>query len=137
MAHPRGSMDQDEQAIRNLVATWMSASAAGDRDRVLELMADDAVFLLPGRSPIRGKAAFAAAQDPLKGMRIEAESDIQEVRVFGDWAYCWNHLAVEVYRSGGSVPAKRAGPVLSILRRLPDGRWVIVRDANMLAPVAE
>jgi uncharacterized protein (TIGR02246 family) len=137
MGRLRISMDEDEQAIRDLVATWMSASAAGDRDRVLDLMADDAVFLLPGRSPIRGKAAFAAAQDALKGMRIEAVSDIQEVRVFGDWAYCWNHLAVEVHRPGGGVPVKRAGPVLSILRKLPDGRWVIVRDANMLSSVAE
>jgi uncharacterized protein (TIGR02246 family) len=137
MARLRVSMDQDEQAIRNLVATWMSASTAGDRDRVLDLMADDVVFLVPGWPPIRGKAAFAAAQNALEGMRIEAASDIQEVRVFGDWAYCWNDLAVEVYRSGGGVPAKRAGPVLSILRKLPDGRWVIVRDANMLASVAE
>lgn len=130
-------MDPDEQAIRNLVATWMSASAASDHDRVLELMAEDVVCLLPGRSPIRGKAAFAAAQEALKGMRIEASSDIQEVRVFGHWAYCWNHLAVEIYRSAGGVPAKRAGPVLSILRKLPDGHWVIVRDANMLASGAE
>jgi uncharacterized protein (TIGR02246 family) len=130
-------MDPDEQAIRNLVTTWMNASAAGDRDRVLELMADDVVFLLPGRSPICGKAAFAAAQDALKGARIEAASDIQEVRIFGDWAYCWNHLAVEVHRPGGGVPVKRAGPVLSILRKLADGRWVIVRDANMLASVTE
>lgn len=130
-------MDQDEQAIRDLVATWMSASAAGDRDRVLDLMADDVVFLVPGRSPIRGKAAFAAAQDALEGMRIEAASDIQEVRVFGDWAYCWNYLAVEVYRASGGAPAKRAGPVLSILRKLPDGRWVIARDANMLSSAAE
>src|SRR5437016_7753720 len=121
-------MDSDEQAIRNLVATWMSASAAGDRDRVLELMADDVVFLVAGRSPIRGKAAFAAAQDALKGMRIEAASDIQEVRVFGDWAYCWNHLALEVYRPGRRVPAKLAGEVLLILHQLPAGGGGIVGE---------
>jgi len=34
-------MDQDEQAIRAIVATWMDATAAGDVSRVLELMADD------------------------------------------------------------------------------------------------
>jgi len=130
-------MDQDEQAIRDLVSTWMSASAAGDHERVLGLMADDVVFLMPGRSPIRGKAAFAAAQAALKGVRLEAASDIQEIRVLGDWAYCWNHLAIEVHPSGGGVPVKRAGPVLSILRKQADGRWVIVRDANMLAVAAE
>ena len=122
-------MDSDEQAIRNLVATWMSASAAGDRDRVLELMADDVVFLVAGRSPIRGKAAFAAAQDALKGMRIEAASDIQEVRVFGDWAYCWNHLSVTMRSlQAGSPMRRRAGYTLTILRKQPDGAWVIARD---------
>jgi hypothetical protein len=62
----RDPMDRDEQAIRDLVAAWMSASAAGDHERVLGLMADDVVFLVPGRPPIRGKAAFAAAQAALE-----------------------------------------------------------------------
>ena len=44
---------------------------------------------------------------------------------------------IEVHPSGGGVPVKRAGPVLSILRKQADGRWVIVRDANMLAVAAE
>src|SRR6185436_9113859 len=34
-------MSADEQQIRDLVATWMSATEAGDVDAVLALMADD------------------------------------------------------------------------------------------------
>ncbi len=56
--------------------------------------------------------------------------------MFGDWAYCWNKLAVAVSPPDGGAAAKRAGPVLSILRKQADGRWVIVRDANMLAVVS-
>jgi uncharacterized protein (TIGR02246 family) len=41
-------MDNDEQAIRSLIETWMRATLAGDVDRVLELMADDVVFIGPG-----------------------------------------------------------------------------------------
>ena len=37
-------MTSDEQAIRRLVALWHSATAAGDVDTVLGLMADDVVF---------------------------------------------------------------------------------------------
>ena len=50
----------DEQEIRELVATWMSASKAGDVETVLSLMADDMIFLVPGQSVMR-KADFAAA----------------------------------------------------------------------------
>ena len=52
-------MHGDEQEIRQLVSTWMSASKAGDVETVLSLMADDAVFLLPGQ-PVMRKTDFAA-----------------------------------------------------------------------------
>ena len=34
-------MSNDEQAIRNLVTTWLDATAAGDIPKVLRLMAED------------------------------------------------------------------------------------------------
>ena len=43
------SMSADERAIREVPQEWMRATAAGDLARVLELMADDIVFLTPGR----------------------------------------------------------------------------------------
>ena len=131
-------MDNDEQAIRSLVVTWMEASAADDLPRVLELMADDVVFLGPGRPPMRGKEAFAAASRAREGQtRIDGNADTQEVRVFGDWAYCWNQLSVTMHPPDGSAPRHLTGPALSILHKNSDGKWVIVRDANMIAPAAE
>jgi uncharacterized protein (TIGR02246 family) len=128
-------MDRDEQRIRALVATWMQATAAGDLPRVLELMADDVVFLGTGRPPMRGKESFAAASRALQSRgRIEGTSDIQEVRVFGDWAYCWNHVTVTMYPSAGGDPVRLSGPALSILRKNSDGGWTIFREANMVAP---
>ena len=53
-------MQSDEREIRQLVATWMRATTAGDIETVLSLMAEDVVFLSPGRPPIIGKVAFAA-----------------------------------------------------------------------------
>jgi len=55
-------MSADEQAIRDLVAHWHRATAAGDVDIVLGLMADDVVFLVPGQPPIRGRSAFLHKQ---------------------------------------------------------------------------
>jgi ketosteroid isomerase-like protein len=85
---------------------------------------------------VRGKAAFAAGQAALRQFRIEATGEIQELRVCGDWAYCWNHLTVVVTPRACGSPIKRAGDVLSIFQKQPGGSWVLLRDANLLAAVS-
>jgi uncharacterized protein (TIGR02246 family) len=69
-------MTQDEEAIRELVATWMAASKRGDTETVLSLMADDVLFMVPGREPF-GKEEFAAAARGMTDIRIEGTSEIQ------------------------------------------------------------
>ena len=92
-------MTSDEQEIRDLVATWMSATKAGDIATVLSLMTDDVVFLVAGQQPF-GKQQFAAAmKPPATGAAmplIDGRSEIQEIQVSGDHAYMWSRLRVEV-----------------------------------------
>lgn len=127
---------EDARQIRELIATWLRASAADDLETVLSLMADDVVFLLPGRPPMRGREEYAEASRAMIGkMRIEGTPEIQEVEVFGDYAYCWNFLSITVTPAEGGAPMHRAGNILSIFRREPDGRWVLFRDANLLTAV--
>ena len=123
-------MTDDERAIRDLVATWMTASEAGDLATVLGLMTDDVIFLVPGREPF-GKEAFAAASQGMKDVRMQGRSDIRELKVLGDWAYMRNHIEVTMTPPGGT-PVRRAGYTLSILRKEADGRWRLARDANLL-----
>jgi uncharacterized protein (TIGR02246 family) len=127
-------MTEDERAIRELVSTWMAASQAGDTDTVLSLMADDVVFMVPGREPF-GKEAFAAAARGMRNVRMEGTSDIRELTVLGDWAYLRNHLAVTVTPPGGQ-PVRRAGYTLTILRKTPAGQWLLARDANLMTTQA-
>src|SRR5262245_56257896 len=124
-------MSDDERAIRELVAAWMAATKAGDHDTVLGLMAEDVVFMVPGREPF-GKAEFAAASKNMQGMSIDGTSDIVELRVLGDWAYLRNRIKVTVTPPGGAS-ATRSGYTLTILRKEPDGKWRLARDANLLA----
>ena len=122
-------MTDDERAIRDLVATWMKASAAGDLDTVLGLMTDDVVFMVPGREPF-GKEAFAAMSRGMGGARMEGRADIRELQVLGDWAYLRNHIEVTMTPPGGQ-PTRRAGYVLTVLRK-QNGKWLLARDANLL-----
>jgi len=125
-------MTDDERAIRELVAIWMSASRAGDTATVLSLIADDAVFMVVGQEPF-GKEAFRAASQGQKDLRIEGTSDIREIQVLGDWAYLRNYLTVTVTPPGGAA-MRRAGWTLTILRKT-GGRWVLARDANLMTKV--
>lgn len=131
-------MQSDEQQIRQLVADWMTATKDGNNDAVLDMMSDDVVFLMPGRPPM-GKQEFAAASQVPPGQvrpSFEGRSEIQEIQVSGDWAWMWTRLTVTVTPPGGTAPMTRAGHTLTVLRK-QGGKWVIARDANMLAPVPQ
>jgi uncharacterized protein (TIGR02246 family) len=125
-------MTDDERAIRHLVETWMKATKEGDFATVLSLMSDDVIFMVSGKEPF-GKKEFAAASQQLKGLQIDGTSDIQEIRVLGNWAYLRNHLTVTMVPSGGGKAVRRSGYTLSILNKAPAGAWVLVRDANLLS----
>ena len=127
-------MTDDERSIRELVATWMTASQAGDIDTVLGLMTDDVVFMVPGREPF-GKDAFAAASRGMSVVHMEGTSDIRELVVLGEIAYLRNHIAMTITLPGGTPPVRRAGYTLTILRKGHDGRWRLARDANLLGKV--
>ncbi len=123
-------MTDDERAIRSLIDTWMEASKAGDLKTVLSLMTDDVVFMVPGKEPF-GKAEFAATSEGMKNVRVEGQSEIKELKVLGDWAYMRNHLRITVTPPNGQ-PMRRSGYTLTIVRKEPDGRWRLARDANLL-----
>jgi uncharacterized protein (TIGR02246 family) len=102
-------------------------------------MTDDVVFLTPGQ-PVMRKADFAAATHAQTGHdghdapQFDGSSEIQEIKVLGDWAFMWTKLTVVVTPPGASSTSMtRSGHTLSILRK-QEGKWLLARDANMLAP---
>src|SRR3954464_9344274 len=105
-------MNSDEQEIRQLVATWIDATKAGDTETVLSLMANDVVFLVTGQPPMIGKAAFAAAMRAQSGQgrpQFEGTSEVQEIQVLCNWAYMWTKLTLAVTPPGAASPITRAG----------------------------
>ncbi len=123
-------MTEDERAIRALIETWMAASQAGDLTTVLSLMADDVVFMVPGKAPF-GRREFAAMSEGMKNVRIEGTADIVELKVLGDWAFGRTQLAIAVTPPNGNT-VRRSGFTLTIYRKTSDGAWLLARDANLL-----
>jgi uncharacterized protein (TIGR02246 family) len=128
-------MGSEEEAIRRAHATWIDAVNVGDLSRLLTLMADDVVFLSPGRPPFgrdEFPVGFSAAHQQAE---IRCDSDLEEVVVVGEvaWTRCRDSLSV-IPRAGGKA-AQLAGHRMTIWRKQPDGRWLLARDAHTLSPV--
>jgi len=123
-------MQSDEQAIRDLMHTWLEASKANDTDACLSLLADDVVFRTVGQQPF-GKEAFAAPGQPK--LKIDPVHTVREVTVAGDMAYVVSHLAVTITPEQGES-TKLSGYILTVFRKQTDGRWLLARDANLLMP---
>jgi uncharacterized protein (TIGR02246 family) len=124
--------ESEERQIRRLIDSWIAASNARDVPTLMDMLTDDVIFMTPGRAPF-GKAEFAADVERMKGVAIDARAEVQEIEVFGARAYIRNHIQVEL-TSPGQTPKRMSGYAMSVLRKDPDGRWRIARDANLVMP---
>jgi uncharacterized protein (TIGR02246 family) len=121
----------DEEAIRDVIATWQEASKAGNLPKLLELMTDDVVFLTPEQPPMKKEVFAKSFETVIEKMEIDSRGDIQEIVVTGDYAYSWSHLSVAVTPKNGGNSIRRSGHTLTFFRK-EQGEWRLARDANML-----
>jgi uncharacterized protein (TIGR02246 family) len=128
------SSTTDEQAIKDLYAQWRQATLSEDVQTLLGLIADDAIFYVPGQPPMRGKKDFKDVFDSIRGkFSFEWQSEFDEIAIHGDWAHVASRLAVIMKPREGGPAHHQAGYTLTILRK-DKGRWLVFRDANLLAP---
>jgi len=120
----------DEQAIRDLVDLWLTATKKGDLKTILGLMDDDVLFHVPGKEPF-GKKEFELMSMEIEDTLIEGKGDIREIKILGDWAWMRNYLTIKIKSKEGKS-SESSGYILTILRKKENGKWVIYRDANLL-----
>jgi uncharacterized protein (TIGR02246 family) len=68
----------------------------------------------------------------MKNARLTGSSDVREVNVLGDWAYIRNYIEITITSPEGDA-MRRKGYTLSVLRKQSDGKWLLWRDANLVA----
>jgi uncharacterized protein (TIGR02246 family) len=125
-------MGPDERAIRGVHSAWIEAVNSGDLACLLSLMADDVVFVNPGREPL-GRDGFAPGFSAAhQHARIGCDSELEEVVVSGDVAYTRSRDSLSVTPLGGGGATQLAGHRMTVYRKQPDGRWLLARDAHTL-----
>jgi uncharacterized protein (TIGR02246 family) len=97
--------------------------------KLLTMVTDDVMFMVPGRRPM-SKEAFVVAVQARQGSAVDSLAQIKEIEVMGDWAWCRVHLTVTLTPPGGKRTT-RSGFTLTVLRK-QSGKWRIFRDANLM-----
>ena len=85
--------EADREAILALFNRWRLATKAKDIRAILELVADDVVFLPSALPPIKGKDEVEKLYRTFfpQYREIQQEAVIEELRVAGDWAFLWGY----------------------------------------------
>jgi len=78
------------------------------------------------RAPERGSSR--------RRRRVQRSNSQLRSRITDDFALCWNHLEGTLAAPPDGTLHHHSGHVRSACRREPDGRWVLLRDANRLTP---
>lgn len=119
----------DERALNALVADFMLAINSGDADAAAALYAPDAVRMppdapeIPGREAIRQnlEAAFGNAD-------IEVQVFVDETEFSGELASVRGTFVLTTVPKDGSASAEMQGNWMRLMRREPDGRWLVARE---------
>ena len=125
----------DEREIRTVHSIWVDAINAGDLARLLTLVAEDVVFLIPGQPPFGREGFSSNFVTAQQQMQICCTSELEEVVVVGEVAYTRSRDAVSVIPRLGGKTAQLAGHRLTVYRKQGDGRWLLSRDVHTLSAV--
>lgn len=140
MQQKRPTTSSDTDAIRRMYPRFVGAKLARDVERELSFVTDDAVYTPPGGPEVAGKAALRAwwtSRETADSLEL-FELDPGEIVVAGDLAYS-RGTSTSRFRN------RRTGEIstqvvrhLDILRRQPDGRWLISRHIrNSSGPTSQ
>jgi uncharacterized protein (TIGR02246 family) len=103
---------------------FMDAVKAGDEERFVNLYADDAILLLPGRDPLAGREGARTFFASFKARDVrEIKLTTLEVEAFETTA--WERGSFETMGPAGAVLGK--GKYIVIWKRVAD-RWKLYRD---------
>jgi uncharacterized protein (TIGR02246 family) len=118
------------EKLMQLSRDWSDVVKTGDLEKIIEDWADDAVMMVPGMSPLRGKEAirgYVKAGLEIPGFSVKWEPLEVFVSDNGDMAYMIERNEMIVNDSLGS-PIVTYNKTVTVWRKDDDGNWKNVID---------
>lgn len=122
--------EEDIAAIGAVFERWGEARDAGDIDGILSVHHPEMLIMTRNRALYRGHAGVRDFYTRHYGSGSERQllSDVMEMRVVGDLALVIGRFLVL------DTHVEDPGYYLILLRRDPDGAWLIYRDIDTPSP---
>lgn len=118
-----------EAELRSAIATFRTALNSGDSASFFALLAPDLEVLAPGAQPIRGAEARESFRPLFTQVKPEfAPFSNEEITVSGDIGIQRHSFQLTTTPRSGGPATTMTGSGLHIWKRMPDGRWQIVKD---------
>ncbi len=120
--------DADSAGVRAVAEGFVAADNARDIGRVLEYVADDAVFLPPNETPVTSRDAIRQRyEDLFQTYSPDIESRIDEVCAEGGLAYVRGHNGGWLVSRVGERSRELDEVYLMVLQRSAGGDWKVSR----------
>jgi ketosteroid isomerase-like protein len=117
--------EEDVAAIQALDNSWAEAELAGNWNGVGAVMAEDVVLMPPGMPTMTGRAAFLEWAESQDMSFSEVTATAVEIEGQDGLAYLRGTYS-QTYTVGGvPEPISMTGKHLAILRKQPDGSWLV------------
>jgi uncharacterized protein (TIGR02246 family) len=121
----------EQGKLHDLESGWAKEAAAKDLEKSVSHYADDAVLIMPGAPPSKGKDAIRAAwkgmlDDP--NLKINFSSDRIEISASGDMATTKGSYNLTLTNPKTKKPVDDKGSYLTVYKKQADGGWKAVED---------
>jgi len=116
------------ETIRGISLDIVKAWNEGDYEGFIKYMDENAILLPQNTASMKGFEAISKLYtESFKNMSFEVDASIDEVQVFGDYAYEIGIWKGSINPKDGSNPISFNNKTITIYKRLTDGSWKIYR----------
>jgi len=122
----------DVRAIEDILRRIETAENAGNASEIADMLAEDAVIMVPNQPVQEGKTACARfVAEVMAGLFEQFDRRIvyisAEVRVIGDCGFDRGSFTFTVAPRSGGATSRETGKYLFLYSRSADGSWKIAR----------
>jgi uncharacterized protein (TIGR02246 family) len=122
----------DVRAIEDILRRIETAENTGNSSEIADMLAEDAVIMVPNQPVQEGRAACARfVSDVMAGLLEQFDRRIvyvsAEVRVIGEYGFDRGSFTFTVTPRSGGETSRDTGKYLFLYSRAVDGSWKIAR----------
>jgi uncharacterized protein (TIGR02246 family) len=124
-------MSEDRSAILELEERYAAATNASDVDEIDDILADDAMLMMPDRPAVSGRDAIVAHQrEFFRSIKASIKSVVAEIELLDSIVYVRGAFNYAMAPKMGGEAVKMRGKYINLYKRDEMKQWRLWRSIN-------